>query len=487
MPGNHDKTEAPVEITPEDLDRSSRPGGRRILPPPNYGSRAMRLKLYVLVGSLLLVFVLMEQVRNPDLWRRIGFTDKPAGTKSDEPIWTEVRIAPDDEELQQEPEADSGKKIAPPTVDEQNADVGGDDQSVVIDAGKESADLWTGLFRGLKPDELNTVAARMVAGIESPAGTEIGAVAKTLDQRLGNEVTLRLEQIAILGQSDRPRAAVMAQGVARAQIEWRGKLRAWLESDTALEGDNSEFVSFERAMQSVAMEKIEDRTGPARKVEGAAWLLALHQCMKADRSDVPTEPAIYEMMTMPSRYRATRVRLKGQLLGIEPLRTSGNAMGIEQYWILWIGEESGGNVPACVYLTNKPDNFPGDETGFAKCKLPVQVDGLFFKLRTYTASDRTSAVCPLILSSNVQLIQVADVASGTAAGTGQLPAGWPWMVAGLIAVAIFVAWNAWRSIRSGLRHPEPAGLREGLKVLADNDGILTHREQVARLQERMKS
>lgn len=488
-----DQSDLPVAITPADLDRSRCGTGRRLLPPPNYAGRAMRLRLYVLVGSLLLVMVLMEQVRDPDLWRRIGFTEQPAGAKTGEPVWTEVRIAPPGSDSQQEQEAEpAGKNISDQTGSEAAGESGteaknGDDQSAV--ATTDSAEeLWRGLFRGLTPEELNLIAARMVAGSGPDPDTGIAGVAQTLDRRMGSEVTLRLEQIAGISRSDRPRAAAMAESIARTQIEWRETIRPWLEQDSPFDGSAAIFVPFELALRAVAIERIEDRTGPARVVEGAAWLFALQQSSRIVRLFNPLpEPRVYQMMTMPSEYRAHPVRFSGQLLGTESVKTAGNALGVDRYWVLWMGDDSGGNVPACIYLTEKPEDIPGSELEFTKCNLPVRIDGIFFKLRTYIASDRSSAVCPLILATYATVIPDNAAKADVAADSGGLPEGWPWIIAGLITLAGGVAWIAWKNTHAGLKHPEPAGLRAGLKSLANDSEILTDREQVARLQERNQS
>lgn len=494
-----------TDFLPEDDQRVDLSRGRRSRAAPDWSSRGMRFRLLLMVGALMLVFVLMERVRDPELWRQLGFGERPAPGKKGDDGWIEVRLEPDPSApglVQPEPEAGTpdGMGVRPvgppdrppePGVESGNPDPGsGNSSSGGTPPGAGERDIradralfWETVLRSLGPEHLNVLAQRMVGS----ASDGLEGTVRHFDQSLRGEVTRQLAGLAGESGRDPESAAEISAELVRAQSVWSEWLQPWLLSSAAQpDGAAAEdFEELQKALWRTVWSAVSDRTGPARSQEGAAWLLGWQRVLRGmDRGG--SFPGLYRLMGMPEEWRGRTVRVEGTLLGVQPLDVQPNALGISRYWLLWIAVPGGGSVPLCVYAADLPEGFPRDAERYVACRKPVGFPAMFFKLRTYRDTEGKTAVCPLLLAGQPQPAAVSGGAgvSGKASAAGR----WVWMgwLAILAVIAAGVSWMAARSMRSAIRSPGQTEIRQSLKELELDSAILSDREQIARFQERLQ-
>lgn len=499
---------------------------------PDWSGRGMKRRLMVLVGGLLLVLILMERVRDPELWRKIGFTEQPnqkghnnGGGRPGE--WTEIRLAPKVEESdagigaenEQEPggssgetgvTGDPGRNQEPETAVPQ-AEVSSaleTDSSKVrqsIEQLKASGDpldrrlaahlerlertrleFWFPLLDRLSAEELKSIAARVVAGEVWPE--EDAAALSRAVQRLDGMVTEHslkgLEELSREPESEARTAAIGK--LTSGPVNWNESIRPWLMARPEVQdvwwGTADSIGDFQQVLRQVAYSRVEDRTGPARAEEAAAALISCQSWQGVNESGLYMKlDDTYELMTSPEVFRGKRYIFHGTLRGIEPVPFRPAVLRIESLWALWIAPDDGSVVPLCVYTPELPDELTPDTKRFTPFDLPVVVSGYFFKLRTYTDTNHQQAVCPLI-----HAIRIAVKQKGATGDKQSPPETLPWnqltlWLIPLVSVAAVVSWLATVPLRKKNRFA-PRGDRAALRQLELDPSIVSDRERVARLE-----
>lgn len=531
-----------VTAEPTTIDFRRRPR----MAAPDWAGRGMKRRLFLLVGGLMLVLVMMEQVRNPELWRKIGFTEQPAGQGQPKAPgrpgeWTEIRLAPDEGDDRPEGDADrsgdqdsqddertqddqdslqpqekgSGtgslrrlRETAPdpgssrrsnswpdpeaflPFDDSAIEKLGQDGDPDAVEAASKACrefairqTLWHPLLERLDADQLKAIAARFVAQESLPddLATALTSVVEKLDVEVPRHSLEALESLSRQPESDARVAATFQ--FASYPEEWTAMARPWLLGDPAENHSTDSRVldAFRHAFELVAWSRVVDRTGPARAEDAAATILSW--CPDALFSGLySTSPSVYELMTEPQKHRRRKMSWQGTLRGVEPVPSRPGILDDERIWALWVEPAEGGAVPLCVYSTEVPEGVAPNLRAFLSCEVPVNFVGTFFKLRTYTDTNRKQAVCPLIFAQSFSPVEKAEKSSVPLHDQGQ---SWKrlavWLIP-LLFVAAAASWMATAPLRKRRRH-EPRGNREALRKLELDPSILSDRERVARFEQ----
>lgn len=491
LPGSREPCEPAAEkVTRRDAGRLT---DRR-----RYSSSAgpTRLRLFFLTGSLLLVLLLMERVRDPELWRRIGFGEQ---TRQKAGGWVEIH--PGGLEETEHGEGPGGA-VANPRIPEQQQSAEGEsppastesgasptqDPADQADSAVDEAGFWEQLLDRLPDDARLALAIRLAgrANSTAPRGAVHEAV-RALDQQLQQDITRRLSALTSASAFAREAAARLSD----LRIAWDLELAPWLEQVD----DSGQAAAppatptpdragpFVRALRDTAWRRVVDRTGPARTTDGPAVLLTWSQLLEPATGHSAAAPAVFDLMTQPGRFRGQSFRVGGILRGIEPVRVQDHPLGLKTIWSLWVEPQAGSTVPVCIYSLGSPDGVVPDPSRFVHCRLPIQCDAVFVKLRTYTDTTGQVALCPFFLANQVSASGETAAGAGDAAHDfGRLPPPWSgfWLVP-LVVLAVAVSWLAARTVRSGRRRPIPLPARAALRLLEESGDVLSDRQRVARM------
>jgi len=158
------------------------------------------------------------------------------------------------------------------------------------------------------------------------------------------------------------------------------------------------------------------------------------------------------LMGQPETFRGQWVRLTGTIRRVESVRQRDPVVGryadAEDYSVLWVQPGVGGQGPYCVYGL-------GDEavrsllTAEGELRRPATVEGWFFKLLPYTTAGGQTALCPLLLATDVRLHSLTPAAPATTLTYSQ----WGLAVGGVLVVAIGLALAGWSLTRYGSANP----------------------------------
>ena len=133
--------------------------------------------------------------------------------------------------------------------------------------------------------------------------------------------------------------------------------------------------------------------------------------------------------------------------------------------MLWVRPEDTNVGPYCVYAQRLPEGFPDVSTSDVELNERVQISGVFFKIRSYTAANGEVLQCPLILADSFEWKPV----------TAEIPIdSWTppvWLIiVFLIAMPIlagFIAWWAYTSTETRRFVHGPNTQKEIDKTLVD--------------------
>ncbi|MBM3998519.1 MAG: hypothetical protein FJ297_03075 [Planctomycetes bacterium] len=399
--------------------------------PPNYSSRAVQFRLFVMVGAFVFVLVAMEEARKPKyyewLWRgeRQGrpsgaVPDRPAPSpRADSPSETPRRAAVTDPipDSPQPPQPDSDpspsdpanvRREAAPDDRDWNA-MEADAWSYVVErlTDAESADTQECLFHirhGAPPEnELADHVARMVP--------RMATAWRDYDEGARNGLNVPVEERGTwIDRLDRLHAR-WHDAIGPALERWSSGRRS--ESDTVLSEWAVAGGAAQRALDVRMLELVQDNTVFLSR-EAPAWFRLLER-LAADDPESAISVTYPQLVEQPESYRGRRVRVTGEIREARRVAAQANPLGIESYAVLWF-KPDGANAPMVAYAADLPREFPNIADARrgeppTPLRLEAEFTGTFFKLLTYRAR-RGVQFAPMLLVTAPTLPARPPVANG---------------------------------------------------------------------------
>lgn len=424
-------------------------GPRRPLP-PDYQSRATRLRLLMLVGSLALVAMVASRVSDPQFWSLLGFEQRPiaggppltADEIADESVNTQLAPqATEEDEVGVLSGADRRTASPPPTP----VDPAEPPERWGVDPGEAEAervaatrDAWRSLLADLPgDDQLLFYAAldarraqRQLPAADHSAWERLldrgGQSWKAYTQRAAESLEQLPEDSRQTWES---RLAWLAQ---RWSDHWRPQLQTWVlaapatatpaatdagktdtaqaESGTAVPPTDLGLIDqLLRQLDDVTASAIRDNTmaRPAEKAVWFRWLSRLRDLPPDELRAQSLGPTGYlPLFKQPRDYRGKVVTVRGVVHLAYHVEAPPNRTDIPGYYLFWLRPAGGPNSPIVVYALETPPGFPeirdkyvdGDMT---RLNEEVEFTGYFFKRWAYqTAQD--IQVAPLVLARSPQ-------------------------------------------------------------------------------------
>lgn len=469
-------------------DDDPRRFGRR---PPDFTSRAIKLRLFMLMAALVVVLIAMKEVQRPERWEWMGFdgeADNRGGVVDRPPAGldqADERTSPT-----QDPDAISGEVPPSPLSDGANKNGPGD----VSDSDSLWGRVWPRLDATARR-QLIRVIRRGLYRSDQPAFSpeEIKPLVERFQQQCDMLERKLLERITLAPHGSDVRQA-LNQSLLNARDQCERQSTALVRAAADSDVDDATAEELRRILdvvESLAWADVVDHTPVRRASDGVAWVLAwqkvlLDSAESSRRADDPagTRPqsvSVLQMMNQPTAYRGRWVHISGWIRGAQVVEGPVNELGIGRYYVVWLQTSGTETTPVCVYVTDWPQDSEPTPGQFAKMNLRSELDGVFFKIRTYQATDGEWASCPLVLARSFQI--VPEPIKPSASTRFEMPVwGWTLFLISMPLVAGFVAWTVYRWTRSNI--PIGGGhVPESLADLERDASILSPREQVERLEQ----
>jgi len=456
------------------LDFRHQSSGRRsgLKPPPNYASRRVQWKVFILVALLLLVVVLMKEARKAENWRWLWYLQGQAvpATEGEREVDTRAR----ERDGASGQSADLGPLVMGVKTEEPRK--GGLPESVALptteegggDAPRERAltDAWTRLLDGLTDESRQQLlqglkSARDGAGVaEDERATWLKLVGR-LDE--GWQSYLREAQTSIEESGEKLTADEQKRWteiIATLQdcwdAQWRPALLSLAETPAPGEETREALAEVQAGLDGVFLNTIEDNT-VFRPTEKDAWFRLLEQLSRLDSAEIRKRSmgsvGFVQLFKQPHAYRGKLVTVKGTVRRGFYRDAPENLYGIAGYYMLWIQPVSV-NSPIVIYSLELPEGFPDVRAMEARGDEPeldeeVEVTGFFFKRWAYRAQDGTR-LAPLLLAKTATWNRGA----APLAARERLPGAGFWiaLLSGTCAFGIIIATGVyWLSRRSAQR------------------------------------
>ena len=399
-------------------------GKRR--PPPNYFSRKIQYKLLALVALLMTVVIMMEKVRDPDLFR---FFDDNAAVDANSST-----------------NPSSGNSINP-LFDPQLARFGNPLPATASQSARDLQSthrtLWIAILKKLTSAEQHTLVDTLQRARHGERGNdqqqtrwwELYQKIDLLYQKYEQQLMLSIHSTTT---ALTPEQKTRAQAVlSQLRTRWTQPLRkAFLDilettpDEQTREANQTEYQFIQHILDQIGLSRIDDHT-VFRNSDNLAWFRMLEtlRAAAADRlqASVLVTPNILELSKQQDTFRGTLISMRGEVRKAYRVQAPTNQLAIQQYYVLVIRPSGGGTTPLIVYCLQPPSGFPSlpdkdIDRSTADMNDVVQVTGYFFKSWAHVGPQGQMFSSPLMLANSFRWLPHERMAATTSAKpASQLP------------------------------------------------------------------
>ncbi len=392
---------------------SHRSGPTKPPPPRNYLSRNEQLRLLLMVGSLMLVFIAMNEARKPKYWKMFApaadssaesAADQSGGGKIDTRL-NAVRTA-DRQRLPGEIVAEGFNWRPEETIDDQD-----------LARHQAEKDFWRQQMELLPYEQRNDLprvlhAVRSGEALDEEDAGRWESTLATLDQRWQEYSQQAMDAVTSdQNLQDEDRAAWLLI-LHQMQKRWDDRLHDALASaadpSKLTDAQREELGKFQSLFDEMSMDIVRDDTVVSRKEEKNAIYRVFEDLQKADQQALQQADAprvgFRQLFNQPDQYRRQLVHIEGVARQAYRVRAPRNMLGIEQFYVFTIFPARGSSDPILVYSLGVPEGFPAIkdkdiDKEVTLLKEPVEFTGYFFKRVAYPAK-RDTMVAPLVFAKS---------------------------------------------------------------------------------------
>lgn len=485
-----------IENSTNDMDDPIRP--KSVVPPQNYGTRAIRLRLLSLFGMLILVIVLMKEAGKPERWEWMGFEktqkieleeDNLAARSQDDFDLSPEK--PDDVAVPLDTPISLGDNVASPSPREFAGLSESQFRSNVAFPASAVA-FWEPLFRKMNSQQRQTLLQLLKSMRQgSPIGSNqmetASALVETLQRQRQDFHQRLLDQLAVTpnGSTEKKR---IANDLYESQELWDKKvfpaMSAAARGEDITISQQQTILGLQEVIDPLLLQLVQDRTSIGWTGDSAAW----KRLWEKSLSQLPAEfeaVSRIQLMSQPDFYRGQPITVAGWVRSARREVLSGDSeLGIPGYYILWIRPKESKLGPYCVYTHTLPEGFPPISDQFSDVNEHVQVSGYFFKVRTYVAGDASVQNCPVIIAQAMEPIEAVSFTS-----VNRWKPTRTTLVVLLALIPVIATCLAWWAFRTSETRRYTPGLgtqkriNDSLDELAGDPRVQTDREKIMSLYE----
>ena len=497
-----------------------KPNYRRASRSPRWGgSKAVAPQLLVLVAMLLLVIFAMNEAGKPENWEWMGFEKQaPPSAAGDDSSSSQITaessksISEATEELRFKSTLAQSPVGLPdqPAKDSQNDSIEldpdlGSIRASLADAQSKQAlnesvsasEFWRSIFGKMKPEQqanfLKMVRSmrhgeKLDPELSESCGSLVTVIARNREryhQELFDQLTLAIE-----GSEEKKK---LSSDLFESQALWDEKIlpafKATVKGEDFTLAQLQAVNRLQATLDPILFDQVQDKTAIGWTGDAEAWKRVWEMVLsRAPGNLVPNHtPPNYkpveriELMSQPKHYRGSPINVEGRVRAarIDKL-DEGSELGIPHRYILWVKPKETNQGPFCIYAHELPDGFPELSDRFQDLDEHVQIDGYFFKIRTYVAADSSATTCPLIVASKLKRI----AAVGSVNNWQPSRALFIGLLLMMPILATAIAWWAFRSTKTQSYQPgaKTAGkIDQSLQDLTSDPNVQTDREKIRAL------
>ncbi len=475
---------------------------RKLEPPIDYSSRAVRRRLFILVASFFLILFMMREVRKPERWQWMGFdkngrqivvsqeatsVNNALATESDfvETPGITIRMNQGTGETRDESTVSS----MPPGAQTQNIQLSVAMQK--LQRQKEDGqslrgvrDFWTTVFLKLENKQQQDLIAlfyELVQGknYDSAAAAKKHAMLDQLDAIAKSQSLIELEA---LKNTNSP----LADKIVASTRDWDQSflpfLRGAIDKDmSTLDLDKIALGIWQSHMESAALSRVRDKSEVHRPDEGAAWLVNWIRVIGESGGNFQPTTS-FELSTQPEAFRGQPVEVSGTVAGIERYLTVKNALGIDCYYILWIVEPKTDLPMVCIYTLKLPEGIEPPKENYARADFDVRVKAFFHKVRNYVGTEEQIETCPMLFANQAQIVFRPVVESSWKVPFWFIPTIGVILLASAVAALVSVYRSSQHKVYPAVYSKSRLRLDDSLDELKNDPSIKTVKEQIAELE-----
>ena len=527
MEDYEDKNEDPKPAKLDFSRRASKGSGEGKTSPANRSDRsdrATKLRLLSLVGLLLLVVVAMKEAGKPERWMWLGF-DEPSNPE----YVKDGDIGADDIVLQTEAmTAEAGGQTdqqtgqlgqMPDRIAQQLAQAKADPESMLDSDGlsgeqqkqdpqktPEAIDFWRSAFVKLNDSQQEAFyqllrridASQIPPPQDHQADLPYDETIKKLVELQENNQAKALSLLAGMSNSDRK--TKQTERLFAFDESWQQHVLPALKYSAAGEdftiADQKEIRSVRSIIDPIVMKDVEDMTGIGNPRDKLAWRAVWDFAQRDGRSsqdDDNTHTTLLQLTGQPQAFRNQAVSISGTALTIRRKTLGRTMLNLDHYFELWIDPPSRINDGlVCVYAAKLPKGFEAAigeiSEQFQTIKVPVSVNGRFFKIRSYQDAGKSVSHCPVVVAETFTAdFQPASepAAASWRPATGAVIAFF--ILSAIVAIAIACA--VYRSTQTGsgiVSKSTPKRVARSLDALTDDDSVMTDAQRVSQLNDQLE-
>ncbi len=367
--------------------------------PPDYTSRPVRLRLFVIVAAVMLTAAAVERV-----FFRSGLSESVADEAIDSRLMTQSRTAHDP----------VGTFVA--QADAKPDGLASDTQSNPLERTWRQA--WRHVLSRLNSGEKSLLFELLY---QDAIGTPIAIEKQTLAIELVPHIKklwdqFRAEAVESLAELKPEDQSSWQEMLGRVNEHFLQdvlpSLQAMSGKPDPQVGETTSQPELMETLAAIERTSIHDDTPMLRPAERDVWFFELGRLVPP--AATTGEPVNYlQLHRQPAEHRGKLVKIAGTVRQAYRTPASPNHLGITEYCVFVINPDGGPNSPIFVYALEAPPGFPrlGTSSGDAQGKMreEVEVTGVFFKRCAYAAQGGTYTA-PLLLAHTPKWRPVAPTA-----------------------------------------------------------------------------
>jgi len=387
------------------FDFQKRSGARLV---PDYRSRVVRLRLFLVASSLFFCIWLVTAIADPGLRQFFAPGSRPiAGgpplTESERATGTvDTRLRPHDTEQTDSSHLAEVTAVPRPAIPERASE----EASSVERTWSHG---WETVFLQLEPADRDALFAglrRVRRGI-TPETNSWQHVLASLDKAWIEYQAMAFEPLEKLEQDERAKWQLVLDTVERRWVDdWRPRLERFLDAASLGPADLSYADGLQRMLDPFALDLVRDDALISRSAERPIWFRLLERLSQASPDDLQRQssgPIGYmQLFDQPRTYRGRIVTVRGTAVQAYRIDERYEETDVKGYYVFTLRPAGGPARPIIIYALELPTGFPAvgplsSDGQTTTLNEELEFTGYFLKRMPYMARDGVNRA-PLLLA-----------------------------------------------------------------------------------------
>ncbi len=480
-------------------------------------------KIFVLIAMLLLVIYAMHEAGKPENWEWMGFKNQVIGTNAANsetdplPGQTEgfVRSLNEEESTFRSTTGTSKSSDrynkSPDSSSQDDTIAFQTDLSTIRSAPHDGAsnpsvgrsseiasEFWRSMLGKMNPENQSTFlkmvrTMRQGESLAPEVQASCASLVKTISRSRDRYHQQLFDQLALTADGTEEKKN-LSSDLFESQSIWEQKILPAFNS--LVKGQDfsvDQLRAIERLQSTIdpiLFDQVQDNTAIGWAGDAGAWTRIWDFVLGNSGAMLNTnQPVTFksvtriELMSQPRFYRGQSIKVEGWARAGRKIELAKDSqLGIKHQYVLWVRPKETKQGPYCIYTNILPAEFPELTTQFKDINEHVQVDGYFFKIRTYVAADKSATTSPVIVASGMKRIAPVEHTS-----VHNWQPSRTMFICALVLMPILATAIAWWAYQSSQTQPYQPGktttkkINQTLGALKSDPNVQTTHEKIMAL------